>query len=227
MKRFLDLFLVLLTAPIWLPVLAVVALAVRLALGRPVFFRQARAGKGGREFLLCKFRSMRAGAGTDAERLTRFGCGLRASSLDELPELFHVIRGEMSLVGPRPLPVRYLPRYTPEQARRHEVRPGLTGWAQVHGRNALTWEEKFRLDVWYVDHRSLWLDLRILAMTAWQVARGRGISAEGQATMAEFLGEDSEFRIQNSVSLPVLGIPETAGVEARGRNTDTDLPEAG
>lgn len=189
MKKVLDIVLILVMAPIWLPVLAVVALAVRLALGRPVFFRQARAGLQGQEFMLIKFRTMRTGEGTDAERLTRFGRRLRTTSLDELPELFHVIRGEMSLVGPRPLPVRYLPRYTPEQMRRHAVRPGLTGWAQVHGRNALTWEEKFRLDVWYVDHRGLWLDLRILAMTAWQVARGRGVSAEGQATMAEFLGD--------------------------------------
>jgi len=189
MKRVLDLLLVLLAAPIWLPVLAVAALAVWLGLGRPVFFRQARAGLHGRSFTLLKFRSMRSGEGTDAERLTRFGRRLRATSLDELPELFHVIRGEMSLVGPRPLPVRYLPRYTPEQMRRHAVRPGLTGWAQVQGRNALTWEEKFRLDVWYVDHRGLWLDLRILAMTAWLVARGRGVSAEGQATMAEFWGD--------------------------------------
>ena len=204
MKKLLDIVLILLTSPIWLPALAATALAVRLALGRPVFFRQARAGLQGRSFTLLKFRTMRMGEGTDAERLTRFGRRLRTTSLDELPELFHVIQGEMSLVGPRPLPVRYLPRYTPEQMRRHEVRPGLTGWAQVHGRNALTWEEKFRLDVWYVDHRCLWLDLRILAMTVWQVARGRGVSAEGQATMTEFLGEDSEFRIQNSVSLPVL-----------------------
>ena len=131
---------------------------------------------------------MRTGEGPDAERLTPFGRVLRRTSLDELPQLWHVLRGEMTLVGPRPLPERYLPRYTPEQARRHEVRPGLTGWAQVNGRNALTWEEKFRLDVWYVDHHSLWLDLRILWMTAWQVLFGRGVTADGVATMGEFVG---------------------------------------
>ena len=200
MKRVTDLLIILLTAPLWLPVLAVTALAVRLALGRPVFFRQDRAGLHGRPFSLIKFRTMRGGEGTDSVRLTRFGCTLRASSLDELPELFHVVRGEMSLVGPRPLPVRYLPRYTPEQARRHEVRPGITGWAQVNGRNALTWEEKFRLDVWYVEHHNLWRDLRILGMTVWRVLCGRGVAAEGQATMPEFLGKDSGFIVQGSDS---------------------------
>ena len=195
MKRFLDLLLVLLTAPLWLLALAGTALAVWLALGRPVFFRQERAGLQGRPFAMIKFRTMRTGAGSDEERLTPFGRRLRATSLDELPELLHVLRGEMSLVGPRPLPVRYLPRYTSEQMRRHETRPGLTGWAQVHGRNALTWEKKFRLDVWYVEHRSLWLDLRILALTLWQVARGRGVAAEGHATMPEFTGERSAREI--------------------------------
>ena len=190
LKRFLDLLLVLLTAPLWLLVLAGTALAVRLVLGRPLFFRQVRAGRRGRLFTLTKFRTMRTGEGTDAERLTPFGRWLRASSLDELPELLHVLRGEMSLVGPRPLPERYLPRYTPEQARRHDMRPGITGWAQVNGRNALTWKEKFSLDVWYVEHHNLWLDLRILAMTAWQVVAGRGVSAQGQATMREFVGEE-------------------------------------
>jgi sugar transferase EpsL len=200
MKRSLDVLLVLLTAPLWLPVLAATALAVWLALGRPVFFRQLRPGWHGRPFLLLKFRTMRAGEGTDNERLAPFGRVLRRTSLDELPELWHVLRGEMALVGPRPLLMAYLPRYTPEQARRHEVRPGLTGWAQVRGRNALTWEAKFRLDVWYVDHRSLWLDLRILAMTVWQVLRGRGVAADGQATMPEFGGQKSEVRNQKSVS---------------------------
>ncbi|MEI8243641.1 MAG: sugar transferase [bacterium] len=188
MKRTLDLVLVLLAAPLWLPLLAIVALAVALALGQPLFFRQARAGRNGRPFTLIKFRTMRAGPGTDAARLSRFGRALRATSLDELPELWQVICGELALVGPRPLPVRYLPRYSPEQARRHEVCPGITGWAQVNGRNALTWEKKFQLDVWYVDHASLWLDLRVLAMTLWQVVRGRGVSAAGQATMEEFEG---------------------------------------
>ena len=133
---------------------------------------------------------MRTGAGTDAERLGRFGRFLRASSLDELPELFLVLSGKMSLVGPRPLPVRYLSRYTPEQARRHEVRPGITGWAQVNGRNALDWEERFKHDVWYVDHRSLLLDVKILLMTVLAVFRASGISAAGEATMGEFTGSE-------------------------------------
>lgn len=184
----MDILLVVLAAPVWLPVLGLTALAVRVTMGRPVFFRQLRPGWHGRLFALTKFRTMRSGAGTDAERLTACGRVLRRASLDELPELWHVLRGDMALVGPRPLLPEYLPRYTPEQARRHGVRPGLTGWAQVNGRNALTWEEKFRLDVWYVDHRSLWLDMRILAMTAWQVLRGSGVRAEGHATMPEFAG---------------------------------------
>ena len=188
MKRLSDLLLVLLTAPLWLPLLALTAGAVGLAMGRPLCFRQVRAGLHGRRFSLIKFRTMRTGEGPDAERLTPFGRVLRRTSLDELPQLWHVLRGEMTLVGPRPLPERYLPRYTTEQARRHEVRPGLTGWAQVNGRNALTWEDKFRLDVWYVDHHSLWLDLRILWMTAWQVLFGRGVTADGVATMGEFVG---------------------------------------
>jgi len=198
MKRALDTLLILLMAPIWLPVLAATALAVWLALGRPVFFRQARAGLQGRPFSMIKFRTMRAGEGADDERLCPLGRWLRATSLDELPELLHVIRGDMSLVGPRPLPVRYLPRYTAEQARRHEVRPGITGWAQMHGRNTLTWEEKFQLDVWYVDHRSLCLDLRVVLMTVWQVMRGHGVSAEGHATMTEFLGTVEPLEIRTA-----------------------------
>ena len=186
MKRLLDLLLTLLTAPLWLPLLALVALAVLCVLGRPVFFTQERAGRGGRPFRIVKFRSMRNGPGTDAERLTRFGRFLRASSLDELPELLLVVAGTMSLVGPRPLPTIYLPRYSPEQARRHEVPPGITGWAQVNGRNLLDWDEKFRLDVWYVDHRSLALDLRILFLTVATVLRHTGISAANEATMSEF-----------------------------------------
>jgi lipopolysaccharide/colanic/teichoic acid biosynthesis glycosyltransferase len=188
MPRALDILLVLLAAPIWLPLAAAAALLVRLRMGRPVIFRQVRPGLHARPFTLLKFRTMRPGAEPDAERLTPFGRWLRRTSLDELPELFNVLRGEMSLVGPRPLLPEYLPRYTPEQARRHEVRPGITGWAQVHGRNAVTWEEKLRLDVWYVDHRGMWLDLRILAMTAWQVLRCRGVNATGHATMPEFGG---------------------------------------
>ncbi len=192
MKRFFDILLVLLALPLWLPLLALTALAVRLAMGRPAIFRQLRPGLAGKSFTLLKFRTMRPGPGSDAERLTGFGRWLRRTSLDELPELLNVLKREMSLVGPRPLLMEYLPRYTPEQARRHEVRPGITGWAQVHGRNATTWEERLRHDVWYVDHHSLWLDVRILLMTAWQVVRGRGIAAEGQATMPEFGGPRSE-----------------------------------
>ena len=188
MKRLFDLAVVVLLAPLWLPVLAAVALAVLLKLGRPVLFAQDRAGLSGRPFRLVKFRSMRVGDGPDAERLTRVGRFLRASSLDELPELWNVLRGEMSLVGPRPLPVRYLPRYTPEQNRRHEVLPGITGWAQVHGRNALDWETKFRYDVDYVDRRSLWFDTKILAMTVAQVLFPRHIAHDGEATMSEFTG---------------------------------------
>ena len=189
MKRVFDIVLVLLALPLWLPLLALTALAVLLVEGRPVFFAQTRAGLHGRPFRIVKFRSMRTGAGTDAERLGRFGRFLRASSLDELPELLLVLAGKMSLVGPRPLPVRYLPRYTPEQMRRHEVRPGITGWAQVHGRNALEWESRFAHDVWYVDHRSLLLDVKILLLTVGAVFAARGISEKGEATMSTFTGK--------------------------------------
>lgn len=186
MKRLLDLLIVIVFAPLWLPVAGVVALAVWLKLGRPVLFAQDRAGLNGRTFTLRKFRSMLVGDGPDETRLTRFGRFLRASSLDELPELWNVLKGEMSLVGPRPLPVRYLDRYTHEQNRRHEVLPGITGWAQVNGRNLLSWEDKFRHDVWYVDHRSLLLDLKILFLTVSAVFRHTGISAANEATMSEF-----------------------------------------
>ena len=195
MKRLLDLLIVIVFAPLWLPVAGVVALAVWLKLGRPVLFAQDRAGLNGRTFTLRKFRSMLEGDGPDETRLTRFGRFLRASSLDELPELWNVLKGEMSLVGPRPLPVRYLPRYTPEENRRHEVLPGITGWAQVHGRNALDWETKFRYDVEYVDRRALGLDVRILFMTAWQVIAPRGISHTGEATMDEFRPADGKRRL--------------------------------
>jgi len=170
------------------PLLAVVALAVGADLGRPVFFLQERPGRSGRSFRLVKFRTMRSGAGPDGERLTSLGRFLRSTSLDELPQLWNVLRGELSLVGPRPLLVQYLRRYTPDQARRHEVLPGITGWAQVNGRNAISWEEKFALDVWYVDHWSLGLDLRILVRTLGQVFRRRGIASEGSPTMPEFTG---------------------------------------
>ncbi len=177
------------------PLLAVIALAVRLRLGGPVLFTQERAGLGGTTFMLYKFRTMtdtRDATGNllpDDARLTRLGRFLRSSSLDELLELWNVARGEMALVGPRPLPVRYLPRYTATEARRHEVRPGLTGWAQVHGRNAVGWDERLALDVWYVDHRSLWLDLRIIGRTVGMVLRRDGISGEGTETMQELRPE--------------------------------------
>lgn len=196
MKRLLDLALILLTVALWMPLLLLVALAVRIGLGRPVLFVQERPGLKGIPFRLIKFRTMRGGACSDAERLTRLGRWLRASSLDELPELWNVLKGEMSLVGPRPLLMRYLPLYTQEQARRHEVRPGLTGWAQVNGRNALGWEQKFAYDVWYVEHHNVWLDLKILWLTVWRVVARRGVSAEGEATMGEFLGS-SEVREGN------------------------------
>ncbi len=180
-------------ALLW-PVMLGVALAVRLKLGRGVLFRQVRPGLGGRPFTMYKFRTMREAAGPDGtplpdcERLTPLGRFLRSTSLDELPELYNVLRGDMSLVGPRPLLMQYLERYTPQQARRMEVRPGITGWAQVRGRNALSWEERFALDVWYVDNRSLLLDLRILLMTVASVARREGVCQPGHATMAEFMG---------------------------------------
>lgn len=191
-KRLFDLVAVIVTAPLWLPLVLLLAALVRVKLGSPVFFRQQRPGRVERIFELIKFRTMtdaRDAGGNllpDAVRLTPFGKWLRASSLDELPELLNVLKGEMSLVGPRPLLVQYLPRYSPEQRRRHEVPPGLTGWAQINGRNALSWEEKFKLDIWYVEQRSFWLDLTILARTVWQVVSREGISAPGDATMPEF-----------------------------------------
>jgi len=188
MKRFFDIMAVSLTAAVWLPLLFAVGVAVRIALGSPVFFVQKRPGLGGCPFKLIKFRTLRTGEDSDAVRMTRLGRWLRSTSLDELPELWNVLKGEMSLVGPRPLLWQYLTRYTPEQARRHEVRPGLTGWAQVNGRNALSWEQKFTYDSWYVEHHSLRLDLKILWLTVWQVMTRQGISAQGEATMGEFLG---------------------------------------
>lgn len=188
MKRLFDVVAVLLTAWLWLPLLVAVGVLVRVGMGRPVFFVQDRPGLRGRPFRLIKFRTMREGVGSDASRLTPLGRALRSTSLDELPELLNVLKGEMSLVGPRPLLMAYLPRYTPEQARRHAVRPGLTGWAQVNGRNALSWEEKFKYDVWYVDHCGLGLDLKIMGLTVWRVVTRSGISAAGEATMGEFTG---------------------------------------
>jgi sugar transferase EpsL len=179
------------------PLFAAIAVALRLTDGPPALFRQERPGLLGRPFRLMKFRTMsnaRDSKGnllSDEKRLTRLGQFLRATSLDELPQLWNVLRGEMSLVGPRPLMPHYLPRYTREQARRHDVPPGITGWAQIHGRNAITWEEKFALDTWYVDHWSLWLDAKILALTAQRVLLRDGISAGNCATMPEFMGTET------------------------------------
>ena len=192
MKRLLDTLVVILFAPLWLPLLALAAIGVRVAMGSPVFFRQERIGRGDKPFTILKLRTMRMGDGTDAERLTPFGRFLRKTSIDELPQFFNVLRGDMSLVGPRPLPSAYLPLYSSEQRRRHEVRPGITGWAQVNGRNAITWKHRFELDVWYVDHRSLWLDLRIVLKTIAAVVTHRGISAEGEATIKAFTGNEDE-----------------------------------
>jgi lipopolysaccharide/colanic/teichoic acid biosynthesis glycosyltransferase len=193
-KRLFDLTLSALGLLILFPLLGLLALLVLLKLGSPVLFRQQRPGLHGRPFTLIKFRTMndkRDAQGNllpDAVRLTKLGQFLRASSLDELPELWNVLKGEMSLVGPRPLLMQYLPLYTPEQARRHEVRPGITGWAQVNGRNALTWEEKFALDVWYVDNHTFWLDLKIVFLTLWKIVKRESINQPGQVTMKPFAG---------------------------------------
>ena len=197
MKRLFDVVvsacaLLVLTLP-----LLVVIWMVRRKLGSPVFFAQVRPGMHGKPFKMVKFRSMTSERGTDGEllpdavRLTPFGRFLRSTSLDELPELWNVLKGDMSLVGPRPLLMEYLPLYSPEQARRHAVRPGVTGWAQVNGRNTLSWDDKFKLDVWYVDHRSLWLDLKILWLTVRKVLVREGISAAGEATMGKFTGSST------------------------------------
>ncbi len=196
MKRVFDLVIAGAILLLFSPIIATVALLVRVKLGRPVSFRQERPGLNGKPFTMIKFRTMldsRNKAGEllpDGERLTGFGKFLRSTSLDELPELWNVLRGDMSLVGPRPLLLQYLPLYTTEQARRHDVRPGLTGWAQVNGRNALSWKERFELDVWYVDHRTLALDLQILFLTIRKVLFREGISAEGEATMSPFTGSE-------------------------------------
>ena len=194
MKRFIDIVLSLTVLLAFLPVIAATAILVRRHFGSPVLFRQQRPGFHGDPFNIIKFRSMLDSKGpgvdsrTDAERLTRFGQGLRATSFDELPELWNVLVGNMSLVGPRPLLMEYMPLYSQEQARRHEVRPGITGWAQVNGRNSLSWEEKFALDVWYVDNHSIWLDVKIMFLTIVHVFRRDGISAVGEATMPRFTG---------------------------------------
>lgn len=194
MKRAIDVVAASLLLLILFPVLLVTALLIAARMGRPVLFRQVRPGQHEAPFEMLKFRTMRDAFDAegnplaDADRLTRLGRFLRASSIDELPELWNVLKGDMSLVGPRPLLMEYLPRYTAEQTRRHAVRPGITGWAQVNGRNALSWEQKFALDTWYVDNRSLRLDIRILWMTVAKVVRREGIAAEGEATMPKFEG---------------------------------------
>ncbi len=194
LKRIFDVAATIAGLPAVLPVFLVLALMVRLKLGTPVVFRQARPGFRGRPFTIYKFRTMtdaRDEQGRllpDAQRLTGFGRFLRSTSLDELPELWNVLKGDMSLVGPRPLLLEYLDLYTPEQGRRHDMKPGITGWAQVNGRNSVSWDEKFRLDVWYVENQSIWLDLKILGMTVWKTLSRSGISAEGEATMPRFTG---------------------------------------
>lgn len=195
-KRLFDLTVAFFALLVLSPLMLIITVAIGRRMGRPVLFRQLRPGRHGKPFMMVKFRTMRdlvdkeGHMVSDAERLTPFGQWLRASSLDELPELWNVVRGEMSLVGPRPLLMQYLPLYSPEQARRHLVRPGVTGWAQINGRNALSWDEKFALDCWYVDNRSLWLDCKILLHTALKVVKRNDINAPGEATMTAFTGND-------------------------------------
>ena len=189
-KRSTDLFIAAIGLVLLFPLMVLIALGVKVTLGSPVLFRQRRLGLRGRPFTLYKFRTMQMAEHetSDETRMTRFGAFLRQTSLDELPELWNVLRGDMSLVGPRPLLMQYRDRYSPEQRRRHEVLPGVTGWAQVNGRNAITWETRLAMDVWYVDHRSFWLDLRILGLTLLCVLRRDGINKEGCPTMPEFMG---------------------------------------
>lgn len=196
MKRLFDIVASSFGLLILSPVIAIVAWQISRKLGSPVLFRQVRPGKGGKPFEMVKFRTMRDALDAkgnplpDEERMTPFGSFLRSSSLDELPELWNVLKGEMSLVGPRPLLMEYLPLYSAEQYRRHDARPGVTGWAQINGRNAISWEDKFKLDVWYVDNRSFWLDLKIVFLTVKKVVVRDGISAEGEATTKFFKGND-------------------------------------
>lgn len=194
MKRIFDLIVALAAVILLLPIIAIVAWKIRKNLGSPVLFRQVRPGKDGKPFEMIKFRTMLDAVGSngqplpDEERMTSFGSFLRSTSLDELPELWNVLKGDMSLVGPRPLLMEYLPLYSEEQYRRHEVRPGVTGWAQINGRNAISWEDKFKLDVWYVDNRSLSLDIKIIFLTIKKVLVRDGISADGEVTMSKFTG---------------------------------------
>ncbi len=204
LKRSFDLFVAAVVLLASAPAFAGIALLVWLDVGWPVFFRQTRPGRNGRPFTIAKFRTMREARDaqgsllSDSDRLTRFGSFLRSTSLDELPQFFNVLRGELSLVGPRPLLMEYLERYTPEQARRHHVLPGITGWTQVNGRNALSWEQKFVLDCWYVDHWSLTLDLKILITTLFRVFQRKGISQAGHATMPEFLGTTPQRNVSDN-----------------------------
>lgn len=188
MKRFFDIAATIILIPVWGVVVAVAAVVIFLTDGSPIFFVQERAGLGGKVFRILKFRTMKTGCGPDCARITKLGAFLRKTSIDELPQLFNVLRGEMSIVGPRPLPSKYLPRYSREQARRHLVRPGITGWAQVNGRNAIGWDEKFRLDIWYVENRSLLLDLKIILMTLKSALLHTGINSSSEETMPEFMG---------------------------------------
>lgn len=196
MKRTFDFIAAMVAGFVLLPVILILIILIRFKLGSPVFFSQVRPGVGGRPFKMFKFRSMtdeRDSDGNllpDSERLTKFGSLLRSSSLDELPGLWNVLKGDMSLVGPRPLLMEYLPLYNREQYRRHDVKPGITGWAQVNGRNAISWSDKFKLDVWYVDNQSFWLDIKILLMTVKKVFIREGINAQGQATMEKFTGNN-------------------------------------
>jgi len=193
-KRVFDVLFSLIAVIILFPVLIMVAIVLVISDGFPVFFTQTRPGKNGNPFELHKFRTMKIvqnqnnELSADGDRITKFGNFLRIMSIDELPELFNVLKGEMSIVGPRPLLMQYLGRYSDEQSRRHDVLPGITGWAQINGRNAISWEEKFRLDVWYVDNWTFWLDFRIILLTIWKVIKGEGISQPGRATMDEFMG---------------------------------------
>lgn len=199
-KRLIDIIVAFIGIVVLSPVFIVLYFMVKSKLGTPVLFKQERPGLHGKIFTMYKFRSMTDETDEHGEllpdeiRLTKFGKLLRKTSLDELPELFNILKGDMSIVGPRPLLVRYLDRYTPEQARRHEVKPGLTGWAQINGRNAISWEEKFALDVWYVDNWSLWLDIKIFFMTFAKVFKSEGISSDTSATMEEFMGSESNSK---------------------------------
>ncbi|EIU6777137.1 sugar transferase [Vibrio parahaemolyticus] len=201
MKRLFDFFASLFGLIFLSPIIALVAWKIRKNLGSPVLFRQTRPGLNGKPFEMVKFRTMKDAVDAqgnplpDSERMTPFGDKLRNSSLDELPELWNVLKGEMSLVGPRPLLMQYLPLYSKEQARRHEVRPGVTGWAQINGRNAISWEDKFKLDVWYVDNRNLWLDIKILFLTVKKVFVKEGISADGHVTIEPFTGQSKQGEI--------------------------------